>query len=209
MPYYAVRVGHVPGIYATWAECQAQTVRFSGAQFKKFDTHDAAVAFMAGDVALPVRPSADRKAIAVDGTHNGTTGPFALAQVTDTTGQNLVHIHKDLFTDFALVHDDRHIQVRFGDHVQQNNGAELAAMVAGLRIALRDTSIREIWSDSSLIVDYWSLGRVADATKALFCPAKLALVNECCALRAQFEASGGKIVKISGSTNPADFGFHR
>lgn len=34
--YYAVKVGIKPGIYETWAECEAQTKGISGAQFKSF-----------------------------------------------------------------------------------------------------------------------------------------------------------------------------
>lgn len=46
--YYAVRKGRVPGIYKTWAECQAQTSGFSGPEFKGFATLAEAEDFMAG-----------------------------------------------------------------------------------------------------------------------------------------------------------------
>ena len=36
--YYAVKVGTKPGIYETWAECEAQTKGFSGAQYKSFSS---------------------------------------------------------------------------------------------------------------------------------------------------------------------------
>jgi ribonuclease HI len=45
---YAVRHGRVPGVYNTWAECQAQVKGFQGACFKKFATNDEAVAFISG-----------------------------------------------------------------------------------------------------------------------------------------------------------------
>lgn len=32
---YAVKVGRVPGVYATWAECSKQVTGFRGAEFKK------------------------------------------------------------------------------------------------------------------------------------------------------------------------------
>lgn len=34
--YYVVWVGHVPGVYDTWAECQKQTNGFRKARFKSF-----------------------------------------------------------------------------------------------------------------------------------------------------------------------------
>lgn len=45
MPFYAVRVGRVPGVYLTWKECQAQVLNVEGARFKKFETEDEALAF--------------------------------------------------------------------------------------------------------------------------------------------------------------------
>lgn len=46
MSYYAVRVGRIPGIYSTWADCQAQVSGYSGAEFKKFSTREAALEFI-------------------------------------------------------------------------------------------------------------------------------------------------------------------
>lgn len=43
---YVVWVGREPGIYRTWEECKAQTDRFEGARFKRFNTpSDAETAF--------------------------------------------------------------------------------------------------------------------------------------------------------------------
>lgn len=47
--YYAVQKGRQQGIYRTWAECEAATKGFAGAVFKKFDSQDAAQAFVKGD----------------------------------------------------------------------------------------------------------------------------------------------------------------
>ena len=35
--WYAVYVGHVPGVYDEWPECQAQVCRFPGGSQKGFD----------------------------------------------------------------------------------------------------------------------------------------------------------------------------
>ena len=34
--YYCVWVGHTPGVYSNWSDCQAQTRGYSGAKFKSF-----------------------------------------------------------------------------------------------------------------------------------------------------------------------------
>lgn len=40
--FYAVRVGKIPGIYESWAECQEQITRFSGAKFESFLNYEDA-----------------------------------------------------------------------------------------------------------------------------------------------------------------------
>lgn len=40
--FYAVRVGHTPGIYETWDDCKAQVSGFPGAKFKSFSSLEAA-----------------------------------------------------------------------------------------------------------------------------------------------------------------------
>ncbi|MFR1902628.1 MAG: viroplasmin family protein [Veillonella sp.] len=44
--YYAVRQGRVPGVYATWADCEKQVKGFGGAIYKSFPTEAEARAFV-------------------------------------------------------------------------------------------------------------------------------------------------------------------
>lgn len=46
MSFYAVKKGRQPGIYRTWKECKIQTNKFTGAQFKRFDTETEALSFI-------------------------------------------------------------------------------------------------------------------------------------------------------------------
>lgn len=46
--YYAVREGRNIGVYKTWAECESQVRGYSGAEYKKFPTYEAAMDFMNG-----------------------------------------------------------------------------------------------------------------------------------------------------------------
>lgn len=47
--YYVVWEGKQPGVYSTWAECQAQTEHYTGAKFKSYETKAAAdAAYQAG-----------------------------------------------------------------------------------------------------------------------------------------------------------------
>ena len=56
--FYAVRVGEVPGIYKTWAECEKQVKGFTGAKHKGFATLQEAVNFI-GDPTLAVKRYAE------------------------------------------------------------------------------------------------------------------------------------------------------
>lgn len=44
--FYAVRVGHKPGVYASWAEAQPQVHAYPGASHQSFDTYEEAQAFV-------------------------------------------------------------------------------------------------------------------------------------------------------------------
>lgn len=69
---YAVRKGRVSGIYSTWAECQAQTSGFKGAEFKSFKNRNEAEVYLKGGSGTTVEPEklAERY-IAVDGGTHG------------------------------------------------------------------------------------------------------------------------------------------
>lgn len=59
MSFYAVGIGRVPGVYSSWALCEAQVKGFSRAAFKKFKTQSEADAYVArfasGDAHVTVR----------------------------------------------------------------------------------------------------------------------------------------------------------
>lgn len=57
--YYAVRVGHTPGIYVTWADCEVQVKGFPGAQYKSFTTEAEAKAYM-GSISVTNSSSAQQ-----------------------------------------------------------------------------------------------------------------------------------------------------
>lgn len=48
MKVYAVKKGHVKGIFMTWDECKAQVSGYKGAEYKSFNSMDDALAYMNG-----------------------------------------------------------------------------------------------------------------------------------------------------------------
>lgn len=157
--------------------------------------------------------SIDTTCIYVDGGHNKETGDEAWGCVTDSIGNCLIKDNTYLLDDLSIKEVNlpvgkRHVLIaKFKDVVsQQNNGAELLALLAGLRIALRNKAIKVIKSDSQLLISYWSIGAV---NRKNMDETKLKFIDEIIILRKQFEYMGGTIVKISGNDNKADLGYHR
>ncbi|KAI3622616.1 ribonuclease h1 [Moniliophthora roreri] len=44
--FYAVHTGRIPGVYSTWAECEAQIKGFTNAKYKKFPSQEEAEEFL-------------------------------------------------------------------------------------------------------------------------------------------------------------------
>ncbi len=78
----------------------------------------------------------------------------------------------------------------------QNNGAELLALLIGLRIAVCTEKYKIIYCDSDLLIKYWSKGIINSKTRSKMDPLKLQYINECTYLRKIFENNKGTIIKI-------------
>lgn len=236
--FYAVRIGRVPGIYSTWEECKKQVHGFSSAQYKSFTNRDECDKYLEGltssiaDLKISTgmvspQPSLliKRARLFVDGGHNKMTGDEAWGSVVDDCGKDVLPlVTPNLLTDFKCkdvklpTGPRRVIVAKFGCGTfgvklkQQNNGAELLAMVAGLRIAVSVFSnVSEVYSDSDLIVKWWSKSLSSKKREELTRndPIKLKYIEELQRLRATFESKGGIITKISGDDNLADLGYHK
>ena len=73
MKLYAVRKGRTTGIFWTWAECKAQVMGYSGAQFKGFNDPEAAEAYLQETHdAAPINENLP--AVYIDGSYS-KTGP--------------------------------------------------------------------------------------------------------------------------------------
>lgn len=164
-----------------------------------------------------IGPFDPNRVIYVDGGFNRFTRPYACGSVVDHFNHDLIEIYSSLLLDMTLIRmqlpvgNRMLIQVMFQDVTHQNNGAELLATVAGLRIAIylfkNNYNIHYLFSDSSLIVDHWSR-RIKDESASKMDPIKLRYVHELIDLTREFELYGGMIYKIGGHENLADLGYH-
>lgn len=81
----------------------------------------------------------------------------------------------------------------------------------GLRILLFEEKIHStLGSDSQLMIESWSKGHVTAQTFQKMDKRKKEYIKECVELRKKLERQlKGKIIKVPGSSNPSDIGFHK
>lgn len=154
-------------------------------------------------------------ALFTDAGMNKYTGEYSWGSVVDENGNDIIYKFQDLLQDMIIENKflptgERYIiKVKFDDvKTQQNNGGELCALVAGLRIALK-TEIQKIYCDSELLVKWWSKGNVNAKTFSKMDENKKKFIDNLINLTKEFNTKGGEIVKISGDNNKADLGFHK
>ncbi len=162
----------------------------------------------------PKTHTKEKNIIYVDGGHGKYSGYEGWGSVIDDKGNDLLAKYFFLFPDMnvkkvSLPKEDRYIIVSsFSDvKLQQNNGAELLAMIAGIRIALYSGEYFEVRSDSQLCVKYWSKSLSKSSSQKLS-PEKISWINVLISLRKKLEEEGGNIVQIKGNENIADLGYH-
>jgi hypothetical protein len=168
----------------------------------------------------------------VDGACNSDTKDCAWGSVVNNDQIDMVSLYKELSPD--LIYEKKVLNIKIKPQVsdgkqhitpdkqereiiiakatdvksQQNNYAELLSFLFALRIAnSKSEKVKEIKSDSDLIIKYWSnpkhnTNMTKDSNKNKY-------INESKKLREIFERNGGIITKISGSVNLADLGKHK
>ena len=87
--YYAVRVGHNPGIYVTWSDCEVQVKGFPGAQYKSFPTEAEAKAYM-GNVSIANSLIAKQRG--AKNTSLGTSKKMSVGEYLKTQTDNIHQI---------------------------------------------------------------------------------------------------------------------
>lgn len=180
--YYAYLVDGKRGITNNWPECQKIVAGINGAKFKGFESREIAKAWLEAGADYKIKNIAVEDGIYFD---SGTgAGNGVEINVTDKMGKSFVKklLGKDV----------------------TNNLGELMACKYALQIAI-DKGAKNVFGDSKLVVEYWSKGHI----KYEVGEETVNLAQEVKILRKEFEKQGGKIILISGGSNPADLGFHK
>ncbi|MGM5469062.1 ribonuclease H1 domain-containing protein [Flavobacteriaceae bacterium LMO-SS05] len=149
--YYAVWKGHHPGVFDAWEDCKAQIKDFQGAQYKSFETFDAAKQALKGNYKDYVGKSKVNKSelsqeklkkiglpnyhsISVDAASSGNPGKMEYRGVDTKT-------KKALFK-----------QGPFEEGT--NNIGEFLAIVHGLAFLKQKNSDRIIYTDSKTAISW-------------------------------------------------------
>lgn len=193
--FYAYLVNGKKGITDNWPECQEIVAGKNGAKYKGFESKDAAEAWLNAGADYKLKNVAIEDGIYFD---SGTgAGNGVEINVSDKMGKKL--LHKVLSKE--KINEKGH---HFADEGATNNFGELLACKYALEIAIKE-DIKKVFGDSKLVVEYWSKGHI----KYEVGEETVNLAQEVKLLRKKFESQGGKIVLISGGSNPADLGFHK
>jgi len=150
--YYVVWKGHKTGIFGSWAECAAQVSGFPGAEYKSFDSRDAAEqAFRnsygdyKGKHVSSLTPERlreigqpDLDSYAVDAACSGYPGPVEYRGVYTKT-------KKELFREGPYLHGS-------------NNIGEFLALVHALELLKRKKLTLAVYSDSAVAIS-WVKGK--------------------------------------------------
>lgn len=154
--YYTVKQGVMPGVYETWAECQAQTKGFKGAKFKSFPTKELAEnALIHGWDTPESKPKTKAKpelnanyiknSLSVDAACSGNPGAMEYQGVNTATGELL-----------------------FGSIIYPkgtNNIGEFLAVVSALKYLNQINSDIPIYTDSKTAMAWVRNRRVKTAIK--------------------------------------------
>jgi ribonuclease HI len=149
--YYTVWKGHKTGVFETWNDCKAQITNFEGAQYKSFETFDAAKQALKGnyfdsigkknsfkselsEIQLKKIGLPNYHSISVDAASSGNPGIMEYRGVDTKT-------KKQLFT-----------QGPFQEGT--NNIGEFLAIVHGLALLKKNNSDKLIYTDSKTAISW-------------------------------------------------------
>ncbi|KAF8511362.1 ribonuclease H-like domain-containing protein [Gautieria morchelliformis] len=120
--FYAVHVGHQPGVYSTWADCEQYTKGYPKAQFKKFSTRAEAEAFVkSGSGRHATASAASGKAVSSK-SRDISSGPYKKTYMTKKLGKQKADV----------VTDESEWEVVYTDGACQGNGR--AGAIAGIGV---------------------------------------------------------------------------
>lgn len=202
---YYLKGSQEKGIVSSWDRCKSIVSGSQGAMYKGFKTKAEAETWLEN-------PQYNRKTTTTAKENVPVTLPKGVYWDAGTGGGRGVEVRvtDEIGTPLLFTITPEQELTPQGNYLlnkgETNNYGELVGAYAALKIA---TKLGEtlILGDSTLIITYWSKGRVN--LKNITDTKTINLANTVTKLRREFEGAGGEVRYINGDHNPADLGYHR
>ncbi len=204
--YYLVNSG-TSGILESWEECKKVVLK-KKARYKSFENIKEAQEWLdsgakyekkeKNDIEISKIFQSDIDCLAIYFDAGTGRGNGVEVRLSDYKGNPLLYkiLPKEKINEFGNYYVAKH---------RTNNFGELVGLYAALVFA-KKYDIKKIMGDSSLVLDYWSMGRYNAGNLE---SDTIELIKKVTLMRKKFENRNGIIEKISGDINPADLGFHK
>ncbi|MEW8973637.1 MAG: ribonuclease H family protein [Tissierellaceae bacterium] len=161
--YYGVKCGKNPGVYESWAECEAEVKGYRGAKYKKFKTYEEALNFVR-DEEQPIYKETEEKD--VDNLKDGEMIAYvdgSFSANTNTYSYGVVIITREGIEKFSGRDDDRALAE------MRNVSGELKGAMVAMELAL-DRGITRLYLHYDYMgIEEWAKGnwkRNKEGTKA-------------------------------------------
>ncbi len=203
--YYAFETTSRRGITGTWEECKKIVENEKGARYRSFKSAEEAKNWLESGALYEnkrekkelEKRELDENGIYFDSGTGGKRGVEIFVSDKDGIPLTFLVVPEKRVTEKGTIILDKD---------KTNNFGELAALYLALLVA-KKLDRKRIYGDSRLVIDYWSKGHISKNKSKD--EALLNLIKKIVPLREEFEKKGGRIIRIKGSINPADIGFHR
>lgn len=205
--YYLVNSG-TSGILGSWEECKKVVLK-KKSRYKSFENIKEAQEWLdsgakhekkeKNDIEIKSKIfQSDIDCLAIYFDAGTGRGNGVEVRLSDYKGNPLLYkiLPKEKINEYGNYYVAKH---------RTNNFGELVGLYAALVFA-KKYDIKKIMGDSSLVLDYWSMGRYNAGNLE---SDTIELIKKVTLMRKKFENRNGIIKKISGDINPADLGFHK
>jgi ribonuclease HI len=153
--YYAVCVGRKPGIYLTWDECLKQVNKYPGAQYKKFNSYEAAQEFIINFEKRKQNINKKKQTMLLN---DLTITKDRIVVFTDGTCElNGSFEAKAGIGIYWPNSEYENLSELLPGKIQTNNRAEIYAIIRAIEMCLDKEKMLEIKTDSMYVVNAYNL----------------------------------------------------
>lgn len=176
--FYTVRKGRKPGVYSTWAECEAQVKGFKGAEFKSFESKSIAEHALIHGWNIGAKPEKTsgsqekglaepldyiKESISVDAACSGNPGEMEYQGVDTETGEQLFSSRvypvgtNNLGEFLAVVHALRYLHEKGSDMPVYSDSVSAIAWVRNRHVKtnlVRKRETEALWQHIDLAIEW-------------------------------------------------------